>query len=560
METQTRAEREVSRQGARRAVAAATDKRKDAEVRDIRVGGCLKGRPHPMGGLSLGARRFETGLALSGAVNLKTKMTPLALSPRRRRRWRRWEIGLALIAITVGFVPGFYLEEKIRGERAWRAYERDAQQRGVKLAFADLIPPPVPDSENFASIPLFEAVFRASDAKQPIPNPFAVFSSHNSKRPKLSDPIKQQPVDLAAWRTFFVEGKYLPAEGAAAAADVLTALDTFADPLAQLREAGARPQCRFPVHWEKVFVELPHYGIFQDAIPIYALRLEADLAHGESGAAYQDFHEGLRLISALTKDPSLIAGLVRVETAAVLESAVWAGLARGQWGDAELEKIQADLSPWDWLQDFQFSLASERGSTNGIFDFAIGNQRNRDGLFGANSEGRNKAWDFYPVGWLYQDKVRVNRYVDESCARIDPGQRRWFPDRLTPSSPDDIQSTPSKIRHLLLGIAAPSFKGLESRDLQIATQTDHCVIACAIERFRLARGNDPGSLDELIPQFIPALPKDIVNGEPYRYRRTEDGRFVLYSVGLDLHDDGGVIDPNLKATKQKDWVWRYPAQ
>ena len=42
METQTRAEREVSRQGARRAVAAATDKRKDAEVREIRGGGCPK--------------------------------------------------------------------------------------------------------------------------------------------------------------------------------------------------------------------------------------------------------------------------------------------------------------------------------------------------------------------------------------------------------------------------------------------------------------------------------------------------------------------------------------
>ena len=63
-----------------------------------------------------------------------------------------------------------------------------------------------------------------------------------------------------------------------------------------------------------------------------------------------------------------------------------------------------------------------------------------------------------------------------------------------------------------------------------------------------------------MPEFLPALPVEIVNGEPYRYRRTDDGSFVLYSVGLDLRDDGGVIDPKKSAKEQADWVWRYPAK
>ena len=90
--------------------------------------------------------------------------------------------------------------------------------------------------------------------------------------------------------------------------------------------------------------------------------------------------------------------------------------------------------------------------------------------------------------------------------------------------------------------------------------TDLALVACALERFRLARGNYPKALAELAPEFLPGIPVEIVNGEPYRYRRTDDGSFVLYSVGTDLRDDGGVIDPKKKTSKQDDWVWRYPAK
>lgn len=56
--------------------------------------------------------------------------------PLPRRRTRRWPLilCLTLFAFTAGVIPGFYLIEKIRGKLAWRAYERDAQKRGVKLA------------------------------------------------------------------------------------------------------------------------------------------------------------------------------------------------------------------------------------------------------------------------------------------------------------------------------------------------------------------------------------------------------------------------------------------
>jgi hypothetical protein len=62
-----------------------------------------------------------------------------------------------------------------------------------------------------------------------------------------------------------------------------------------------------------------------------------------------------------------------------------------------------------------------------------------------------------------------------------------------------------------------------------------------------------------VPAFISPLPQDVITGEPYKYRRTDDGQFILYSVGWDEKDDGGVPGKTEWDYKQGDWVWQYPS-
>jgi hypothetical protein len=66
--------------------------------------------------------------------------------------------------------------------------------------------------------------------------------------------------------------------------------------------------------------------------------------------------------------------------------------------------------------------------------------------------------------------------------------------------------------------------------------------AIAIERHRLAKRKLPENLNELVPQFLPAVPADPFGGQPLRYHRLEKG-YVIYSVGSDGHDDGGREKP-----------------
>ncbi len=472
----------------------------------------------------------------------------------------------ALVGCVILAVPGYYLEERIRGAREWKAYQADAQQRGIKLDFAAYIPPKIPDSENFASIPIFDAAFRASDENPSavVPNPFRFPWLNVDKFPLLSDPNGQKPVDLAAWQKYFVKSEWLASAGDDAAANVLKALQRVDAPLAQLHAAARRPHCRFPVHWEKHWMAaLPHLGLLQSATKIDALRMEAHLARGESGAALADFRDGLRLTTAISGEPALISGLVRQSNLTVLESAIWNGLAGRRWSDPELRSIDAELASLDLLKDFIFTVNSERAAQNELMKTLVADSGKLVELM--NEEGmpkRSDGWLYYlyPSGWLYQTQVRSNRYTDELVAQFDPVHHRWHGERGTPSAWENITITTDTLRYLLFGMAAPFSSVVAQKHVQAATVLDQTRLACALERFRIGHGAYPVTLAELSPEFLPQQPMEVLNGEPYHYRCPDGEHFVLYSVGFDLHDDGGVNDPKLKPNKQKDWVWTYPAK
>lgn len=491
-------------------------------------------------------------------------LTPPPLAAKGRPLLLWLFLGAALLAIlALTLIPGFYLVEKYRGRAAWRAYETAAQARGVQLDFAASIPPEIPDAENFASIPIFDAAFRAADAKQEVPDPLKLPDAKGAELPNFSDMAKQRRIDLAEWQQYFVEAGLLPVASDNAAADVLLALEKFAAPLAQLDAASTRPHCRFPVHWELGFTTpMPQWNVVLSAAKIHALRLSAHLARGDSAAAGEEFRAGLRLATVTRAEPSLIAALVRISCALKMESAVWDGLASQRLAEPELREIEAELAQFDWLKSYVFAMGSERGCTNAMIDMAIENHTPLAELIRGCLPDRDTSSDWvfslYPSGWHYLSKVRANRHFDEMLARFEPGQRRWFGERAIPSSPKSITDIPTKIHHLFFILAAPSLEECETKFVQAATFTDLARLACAMERCRLARGAFPQAVSELTPDFLATVPAEIVSGEPYHYRHTDDGSFVLYSVGPDLRDDGGVINPKATASKQADWVWRYP--
>jgi hypothetical protein len=109
----------------------------------------------------------------------------------------------------------------------------------------------------------------------------------------------------------------------------------------------------------------------------------------------------------------------------------------------------------------------------------------------------------------------------------------------------------------------PERFGLAEKCAKAQASVDLARVACALERYRLAHGAYPEKLDVLALQFIAQLPHDVITGQPLKYRRTDDGQFVLYSVGWNETDDGGQFGQTSKGDhdwRKGDWVWRYPTQ
>ena len=97
----------------------------------------------------------------------------------------------------------------------------------------------------------------------------------------------------------------------------------------------------------------------------------------------------------------------------------------------------------------------------------------------------------------------------------------------------------------------------------IQASIDLARVACALERYHLAHGEYPQTLDSLTPQFIEKIPHDIIGGKPLHFRREVNGQFVLYSIGWNETDDGGQIGLNKDGKfdwQHGDWVWQYPAK
>jgi hypothetical protein len=104
---------------------------------------------------------------------------------------------------------------------------------------------------------------------------------------------------------------------------------------------------------------------------------------------------------------------------------------------------------------------------------------------------------------------------------------------------------------LLFGRAggAPTWLGLGDARIRTA------IAALAAERYRIDQGRWPQSLEELVPKYLVAVPRDPFANAPIKLLKLPDGLFI-YSVGFDGKDDGGKIDPKLRMSGAPDSGFR----
>jgi hypothetical protein len=108
----------------------------------------------------------------------------------------------------------------------------------------------------------------------------------------------------------------------------------------------------------------------------------------------------------------------------------------------------------------------------------------------------------------------------------------------------------------MLGIRAwDSTRGLIKKSCEAAALHRMRVVTLALRRYEAARGKTPETLEELVPEFLPAVPTDPFDGKPLRWKPQEKW---LYSVSEDGRDNNAAHDTPMKVSfRNPDLVMPY---
>jgi hypothetical protein len=492
---------------------------------------------------------------------MPTNPMPLAaetVPPRRPSRWLRRAAFIIATVFTV--VAVFYVVENRRGRKAWERCQQELRARGEQLDWAAYLPARVPEGQNFIKNPLLEAV------------------------------AYRGQVDTNVWEALQEAGHSLIWEawvdsqsgrkmdwGRVSAEQLLQDLRKVEPQLDELRVASLKPFAQFDIDRTSPFEESPeiNFVAMRTLSQILAFHACAELVSDHPEKAFADVRVIHRLSDGLKDENTLVAFFIRVALERLALEPFWQGWAEGRWSERELASFQERFGRIDLLPEFTRVMHAERAGVNGLVE-KYGIQRNEFGRVTMRSEPARKgwsgavrremeklAWKLIPRGWIYQNLVSY----DQRIQALIPPSLRSKPPTVSPTQVNEIKGRlPREIPNgpygWLSGMAIPNFsRGLE-KVAQIQTSVNQATIVCALERFRLTRGEYPTSLTELTPQFINQLPLDVIDGRPMKYRRTNDGKFVLYSVGWNEKDDGGTVSPTTDKGKRNategDWVWQFP--
>ena len=307
----------------------------------------------------------------------------------------------------------------------------------------------------------------------------------------------------------------------------------------------------------------------------------------------------IRLPQVLARDRIVISELVRDAVASIARSDTWEALQAGGWSDEDLARIQqaweaqtfigptrrscegegvyasvtfelfrrSNKEAVDIMQYFDSSSASDSAEPSlwkRTLDNLPGVEPIRDFV---RDQIRCRVWRF---AWLDQSELRylerveelieIARFAEEtrSMAETRPKIDRFLNVGLHPGFYDRLRF-PTQFMSLEV------LDRLIARAMRVETERSLILASIGIKRYALRHGRGPETFSALVPEFLPTVPIDYMDGKPIRYRLNPDGSTVLYSVGEDGTDGGG--DAGAKADAgsgrniwdRKDCVWPAPA-
>ena len=421
---------------------------------------------------------------------------------------------------------------KWAGRSEWENWKAKWEAKGEKFDIASVIPPKVPDHQNFAKSQFFAPLF-----------------DHDADSPKFNEARDRFDIKTAsslryAWR----KGKHRDF--------VVWESAFYESDLAKLADDLKRPHCRFNIRYEDGFAAvLPHLSTMKKAATLFALSSAQRLSKGDTTGAWQDTLNGIRLGEQLRTEPFLISQLVRIAILEINFQTFWEGQVNHQWSAEQLTAFQETFQSIDLLAGMESAIRAERNMINHWLPSVAQGGTQTQGF-----DELNSSLDYFPAIFFYGNQYQINRIlteiilpgIDVSNHRLNVHQFKKMEEEIL-----DLKSSFLPFRHAIALLMLPGLDKYALKVSQTQAALDQSAIVAALERYRLAKGSYPKKLAALRPKFIAKIPGDLFHEQGLVYRINEDNSFTLYSTGYNGTDDSGeffIRGESIDFAKG-DWPW-----
>jgi hypothetical protein len=351
------------------------------------------------------------------------------------------------------------------------------------------------------------------------------------------------------------------------AADFLAWSDQFEPEFKLIREALKRPYARIDCDYQMPeTIGIPNFVMVRQLVQLLSSRAECDYLLGQPEKALGELtflHDSCRIMEARPtgKPMTLVASMIDVAVTGLYAETIADGLRLHAWHEPQLVALQEQLKEIHLLPVVMMSFKSEPASVCRTLEMT---PRARLAKLFFDIEKNDHPMQarlirFMPRGWIYQNMAVVISQRQKLYPAFDLEHDLILPQPLNALS----QETAAQSRHFspytfVANFTAPNMQRASQVLAHNQTMANQALIACALERYHLAHGDYPESLETLSPQFIEKIPHDLIGGQPLKYHRLAADKFLLYSVGWNETDDGGQAPsgPTLPNYDQGDWVWR----
>lgn len=297
---------------------------------------------------------------------------------------------------------------------------------------------------------------------------------------------------------------------------------------------------RFPILWTQEWLDtpLPHLDACSNLVRFAQLKLLTQLIDGDAAGAWHTCRIALNAARAIGDEPNSRSQYFRAQSAIVAMSQFEGVLSQSQPSEAELAVALRVLSDEMSVPLIEIGVRGDRAGAERFFNAV------RAGTLDSPKLAATLGFSA-PVRWLYlNNRIRHSqafslRLYNEAQGIARSPEHTQLPKWKAFDERIQQLRKQHEVNQAFAVPVAPDMGRMAPTLLQHAALARTLAVAVAMELYRVRNGGRwPSRIDQLVPDYLPTVPRDPFRDAPILVKPTADG-WIIYSVGVDGEDNEG---------------------